>query len=351
MAPAEYTYIDHYQGDPATEPLAIGDFLPLDTVYDYEPIPRQLTPTEAAHVLGAQGNLWAEYISTPSYAQYMLFPRMLALAEVVWSPKEARNRARLYARLPAHFARLDALGARYRVPEPSGPWGDRRVIEDRIRVTMASPIPGGVVRYTVDGSEPTASSPRYRAPVEVRVTSTPVTVRARLFLPNGRASPPATARIVLATWHEAVAVRGDTLRPGLTYAYYEGGTFQAADDVRQRGTPSRVATATTVALLGDERPEQFGLRFTGFLRVPSDAMYTFHVSSDDGAKLRIDDELVVDHDGQHATTEKRGEAALRAGYHRVEVTFFQGPGGKALQLEVSAPGVPRRTVPAEWLAH
>ncbi|HWJ22014.1 MAG TPA: beta-N-acetylhexosaminidase, partial [Gemmatimonadaceae bacterium] len=92
MAPGDYTYLDHYQGDPASEPLSIGGYLPLDTVYAWDPVPAELTPAEASHILGAQGNLWTEYIATPAHAEYMLFPRMIALSEVVWSPKEARNR-------------------------------------------------------------------------------------------------------------------------------------------------------------------------------------------------------------------------------------------------------------------
>jgi hexosaminidase len=104
-------------------------------------------------------------------------------------------------------------------------------------------------------------------------------------------------------------------------------------------------------LPGDARPEQYGLRLTGFIRVPKDALYTFHLTSDDGAKLRLDGEIVVDHDGQHATTEKQGQAALRAGLHAMELTYFQGPGGAALRLEVSADGMARQPVRGEWIVH
>jgi hexosaminidase len=117
MTPTNPMYFDYYQGNPASEPLAIGGFVPLDSVYAYEPIPAILTSQQAAHVIGAQGNLWTEYISTPTQAEYMLMPRMLALSEVLWSPKEARNWQGFVARLPAQLVRLDAMGVRYRVPE------------------------------------------------------------------------------------------------------------------------------------------------------------------------------------------------------------------------------------------
>jgi len=350
MTPASHMYLDHYQGAPASEPLAIGDSLPLDTVYSFEPVPDELTPEEAGHVLGAQGNLWTEYIATPAYAEYMLFPRMLALSEVVWSPKEARSWDRFVARLPAHFARLDALGAEYRVPEPLGVWGERRVLEDVLRVTMAPSVPGGVVRYTTDGSEPTATSPRYTRPLDVPVSSTVATVSARQFLPSGRASPVARARIAKAIWHAATAVREDAVRPGLAYEYFEQ-TFEWSVDEIPRDRPLRVGTVPDVRLLGDERPEQFGIRLSGLLRVPGDGLYAFHLKADDGSRLRIDGEVVVDHDGQHGATEKRGEIALRAGYHPVEVEFFQAGGEIALSLDVSVGGAAKRPVPGDWFAH
>ena len=349
MAPGEYTYLDHYQGDPAVEPLAICCYLPLDTVYAWDPIPAGLTPDESAHILGAQANLWTEYISTPAYAEYMLFPRMMAMAEVLWSPKGARDRERFLARLPAHLARLDALGVGYRVPEPSGLAADRKVLEERTRLTLASPVPGGVVRYTLDGSDPTPASPRYTGPLAVRVTSTPVTVSARTFLPSGRASPVARARVARAEWKPAAAMRGESLQPGLAYSYRED-TLHAADEAAS-GAPTRSGTVPDVRLRGDERPEQYGLHLTGMIRVPDDALYTFHLVSDDGARLRLDGELVVDHDGQHAATEKQGQVALRAGLHRFDLTYFQGPGGADLRLEISAPHMPRRPVPPEWFVH
>src|SRR6266705_19202 len=116
MTPTSRTYFDYYQGDQAAEPLAIGGFLPLDSVYAFEPVPGDLTPEQATHVIGAQGNVWTEYIPTPARAEYMLLPRMLALAEVLWSPRAARSWDQFVARLPAQFARLDALGVEYRVP-------------------------------------------------------------------------------------------------------------------------------------------------------------------------------------------------------------------------------------------
>jgi hexosaminidase len=115
MTPTSHTYFDYYQSkDQAREPLAIGGFLPLETVYSYEPIPAQLEPQFAAHVLGAQGQLWTEYMPTPKQVEYMAFPRLAALAEVVWSPKDGKEYADFLKRLDAHLPRLQALDVNYR---------------------------------------------------------------------------------------------------------------------------------------------------------------------------------------------------------------------------------------------
>jgi hexosaminidase len=115
MAPTNYVYFDYYQTkDVANEPLAIGGFLPLDSVYLYEPIPKDLEPQYVKHILGAQGQLWAEYFPGPKQAEYMAFPRESALSEVLWSPKEKRNLADFNARLPIHLSRLQILDVNYR---------------------------------------------------------------------------------------------------------------------------------------------------------------------------------------------------------------------------------------------
>ena len=109
MSPGSHCYFDHYQGDPANEPLAIGGFTTVQKVYSYEPIPAELKPEEHKYILGAQGNVWTEYILTPEHVEYMAVPRMLALAEVLWTPKEKRNEADFIARLEREFPMLETM--------------------------------------------------------------------------------------------------------------------------------------------------------------------------------------------------------------------------------------------------
>ncbi len=115
MTPTSHCYFDYYQSRGRTnEPAAIGGFIPLQTVYAFEPVPPKLDPQCAKHILGTQGNLWTEYIPSLKHAQYMTFPRLCALAEVAWSPKQSRAWDDFVHRLGAHIRRLDACGINYR---------------------------------------------------------------------------------------------------------------------------------------------------------------------------------------------------------------------------------------------
>jgi hexosaminidase len=114
MTPDAYLYFDHYQGDRAREPLAIGGMLPLEKVYAYNPVPAALSAEEQKHILGAQANLWTEYIPDARQAEYMLFPRLFALAELTWSPQAGRTYHEFLTRIPPQLARLKRQNVNYR---------------------------------------------------------------------------------------------------------------------------------------------------------------------------------------------------------------------------------------------
>jgi len=113
MSPTGYCYFDYYQADPRTQPLAIGGFLPLKKVYSFEPIPEELTPEEAQYILGAQGNVWSEYLVNEKYVEYMAFPRACALAEVTWTPPERKDWWDFLSRLQGFLHHLGALDVNY----------------------------------------------------------------------------------------------------------------------------------------------------------------------------------------------------------------------------------------------
>ena len=114
MAPEKPTYLDHSQSELATEPHGHGGHNSLEDVYAYKPVPKQLSGEEAKHVLGSQGQLWTEYMPDPKSVEYMAWPRLVALAEVLWSPPETRDLASFKSRLETHLERLAILDVNYR---------------------------------------------------------------------------------------------------------------------------------------------------------------------------------------------------------------------------------------------
>jgi hexosaminidase len=349
MTPTSHLYFDYYQGDERFEPLAIGGLLPLEQVYGYEPVPDELTARESQHVLGAQGNVWTEYLRTPESVEYMAWPRALALAEVAWSAPERRTWDSFLARLPHALRALDALGVRYRLPHVDGLDADVLTLEASVPVRLRTAIPEAVIHYTLDGSDPTPASPRYGESLTVGTTMDGVRVTARAFTPGGRASPPRAATFRRTTFREAVQLPAHALAEGLRYGYYEVAVrgVAALDTI----APVRSGVTGAMARLGDERLEQYGLRFAGFLRVPEDALYTFGLTSDDGSTFAIGDAVVVDHDGPHGPSERTGMVALRAGLHPVTVRFFQAGGGAALSLRYRIRDGAWAPVPTNWLWH
>jgi len=180
MTPTDYCYFDYYQGPADFEPLSIGGYIPIETVYAFEPTPASLDAKQAKHILGCQANLWTEFIATPEHAEYMLFPRLLAMAEVAWSPKSSRGWDHFLDRLTAFLPRLEAMGVDYsRSLYSVKPVLERSSDGRSALVALKSPAPFAVIHYTLDGAEPTAASPRYESPITLQGSST---IKAGLFL-------------------------------------------------------------------------------------------------------------------------------------------------------------------------
>lgn len=162
MTPTSHCYFDYYQSASDSEPLAIGGFLPLEKVYHFNPIPKELTEDEGKNILGAQGNLWTEYITNEKQAEYMLFPRMIAMSEVVWSKRDNKNYADFLKRLEHFLKRLDILDINYA----------NHLYEIEGNLTsqgydLKTSIIDKKIYFTVDGSEPTLKSAIYSTPIPI----------------------------------------------------------------------------------------------------------------------------------------------------------------------------------------
>lgn len=173
MTPSSHVYFDYYQSDPSTEPIAIGGFLTLEKTYSYEPVPDEFTPEEAQRILGVQGNIWTEYMKTSDYVEYMAYPRVCALAEIAWTSKAQKNWPDFARRIQTHFARLDAMGVNY-----AKSYFDVSTSFSNGKVSLSAIDSSLQIRYTTDGSEPSAKSKIFDAPFSI---SKSTTVRAAVF--------------------------------------------------------------------------------------------------------------------------------------------------------------------------
>ena len=179
MTPNDICYFDHYQGDPENEPLAIGGMTKLSEVYNYEPIPDDLSPNRIKHILGAQANVWTEYLVKPEDITYMVLPRMAALAEVVWSPKDKRDWKSFYAKLPYHFALYREMGLNYS-ESVNNLYFRVKTDENKIKMlNIETEIPDASIHYTTNDSLPATSSRKWLKPLAVEEINT---IHAAVFV-------------------------------------------------------------------------------------------------------------------------------------------------------------------------
>jgi len=171
LTPGSHCYFDHYQSTNEDEPVAIGGFLPLEKVYGFNPIPAELTKEEAKYVLGAQGNVWTEYMQTEDKVEYMAFPRMVALSEVVWSKTANKNYESFKSRLIQYQKRLDMREVNYanHLYEISG---TLNTANNKLNYTLEASSTDESIRYTTDGTTPTIDSPLYNGPISIEKSST-----------------------------------------------------------------------------------------------------------------------------------------------------------------------------------
>jgi hypothetical protein len=214
---------------------------------------------------------------------------------------------------------------------------------DRFMVVDLSVPAGATVRVTTDGSEPTPESGLFQEPL---VITGDTTVKARAFWPDGTAS-----LIESRTFRRTVPEPAGAApaAKGLAYEYFEG-RFDKLPDL---STLPAMRTGTygrpVVAAAADQ--DEFALRFRGFLRVPRTGVYVFYLASDDGSELSIAGREIIVNDGVHGLTEERAEIALAAGWHPIELVYFQGTGGLGLDLYWRGPGFGKRLIPSSAFGH
>ena len=184
MSPNSHMYLDYYQGNPTTEPLAIGGFLPVEKTYSFEPFSPELTEEESKYIKGVQANLWTEYVSKPEQAEYMLFPRTLATAEIGWSSKE-KDFSDFAKRMTQHFERLNQMAVNYSTAYYNVSFTTEKNKLNQPLVSLKSNDQSGIIRYTLDGTKPNTKSLVYTDSKKIAIAGDR-TIAAAYFTKAGK---------------------------------------------------------------------------------------------------------------------------------------------------------------------
>ncbi|WP_029273083.1 beta-N-acetylhexosaminidase [Flavobacterium sp. KJJ] len=179
MTPESHCYFNFYQGPQNEEPIAFDGYTPLSKVYEFDPVVETMTPEQAKHVLGGQANLWAEYLPNTKESEYMIFPRLAALSEVLWSSKEKRNWNDFTSRLPSLLVRYDYLGINYAKSAylvTAASTAD--MAQKQINITLKNEFPNPDIRYVLGDKTLAGNAVKYTTPIQVKETTI---VKASLF--------------------------------------------------------------------------------------------------------------------------------------------------------------------------
>lgn len=320
MAPGAWLYLDKYEGDYKIDPVTIGGHLPLEKVYNYDPIPSGIDSAKIHHVLGAQTALWAEYIYEEWLSEYRMYPRALALAELTWTANDKKDYKDFERRLNNQMVRMDGHDINYYIPLPEGPTSHVAFLDSAV-LEFNTPRPVDRMVYTLDGSIPDLESAVYEKPLvfmesgELKIAS---------ILPQGKMSTVRT--IVIDKQELAPAIAPEMVSNGLVTktAYGKFLNTSALDGIdhweqRSLDSLSQVNTTLHWGFVIDENRFRAEI-IEGHIDIPEDGVYYFSSNQD---QVWIDDDLVVNNDGfVKRFSQNDGSKALAKGLHKLRVIYL-----------------------------
>lgn len=309
----------------------------LRSIYDFDAQPASLTEQERELVLGVQGNLWAEWLPTRERMYYQAFPRMLAVAELGWNT-EKRDWDNFHHRLMLQLPRLQTLGVTYRNPDLKG-FYRTNAFTQQTEVNITCDDPSALIRYTTDGTVPTAESTLYNGPFTLDHSAK---FKFRVFDKWNRGGETFSADYIKEDYAPCEEIIG--VEPGLDAAWYDFPGIRCADI---ETAPLNGHYIIDEVKIPQEAKGNIGLIITGYIHVTADDVYTFQLMSDDGSYLTIDGQMVVDNDGEHSPVELTGQHAMKSGQHKMVVRYFDHNGGQLRLRVLNSKGEPARV----WFFH
>ena len=311
-------YLDYYQGNAQAEPFAWGGYVPISKTYSYNPVPDTLVRMgKEQYILGVQANAWAECMYTEDIVEYQVYPRILAVAEVGWTPWAKKDFADFSRRLDNAAVRMDCRGINYHIPVPEQPDYCRNHVAftDSVVVQFSTSRPMKMV-YTLDGTEPGPGSAVYTEPLVFRENGL---IKIRSVLPSGRMGIVREVEVERQTFLPASGDEpkheGLHLRFSPTRCLY----VSQLNDVRDW----KDSVLTSIEPIVKLRKNKYsGVEFyvavaEGYFYVPEDGIYEF---SSNNTRITIGGKLAVDNDGKPQVNSKYGRSlALRKGWHSIKV--------------------------------
>lgn len=313
FTPNSQFYLDYQQ-----------DIKSLPNIYNYNPDSEVPDSALQKLILGVQGNIWCEWIPSNERMQYMTVPRMQAIAELGWSNPAQKDWEEFKSRLSDQFTRMNIMNVNYRIPDLEGFYKVNSFTdEQQINISCMDSSVG--IHYTTDGSTPTLESPKYDGNLKI-TESTDFTFRT--FHANGKPGDITKASFIKDAYSPSTNVT--TSKEGLEATWYDftGNLCKDITTAAKKGTYH-----ISQVEIPKEAKGNIGLVINGYINIPSDGIYTFILTSDDGSTLVIDDKMVIDNDEPHGPREVIGQKALAKGYHPIEIKYFDHNGGM-LKMEV-----------------
>lgn len=331
MTPGQWCYFDHYQSTDPNEETAIGGLTDLEKVYSYDPVPADLDKDKQHLIMGAQANLWTEYITTADHLEYMIYPRLCALAEVQWTQPENKDFADFEQRMDDNYIRLAQDGIHLRVPAPEGLSPMEFFSSKEVTIKLSCAAESAVMRYTTDGSEPTDFSKVYDGPFTVKLDGD-VTLKVASFLKNGTRSYTVTSVLKR---QPIKPVKLKNPEKGLQCNYYDG-PFRSFNELG--GDAVKTTFVEGLSIPDDMKDSNKGWEFNGYIKLPKDGVYYFLLDSSCGSGMYLGDQLVIDDDGFNYNCMRTGQVELKAGYYPVKLKLFNTIYGQSIKLSYKLPG-------------
>lgn len=346
MNPEQVLYLDYNQGYSPQEPLTIGRLTTVEKIYNYNPTPvDSLTVEEQKYIMGVQSNLWSEYLTSPAKLNYMLYPRLFALSEIAWTEPQNKNyKGFILNQIPHHLEKLESQKRLYKVPAPFGS-EETALIASKYVLDLKPTIKNGQIFYTIDGYNPDETAELYTKSVTINIPKGEFRIIKTVQIsPSGRRS--SINKIIIRNPELKPALIAKPAKKDLKYEYFTGKSFQQAQDLELvKPVNSGIFEGTISSEKWKSKTERYiGLKFSGYIFIPETGNYTFSTLSDDGSKLFIDDELVVNNDGIHWLNEAYGAVKLEKGFHKLNISYFDQIGGTTLTCFIQQEGKEKQEI-------